>query len=282
MMESLRSIEMLGRKAGKLARYYVRHPAELFSPQKDQICTTNNGIRMYCSFENIIERQIMLHGVFEEDCTRVVKGHLSEGNVVFDIGSNIGYYSLLFSKLVGEKGQVHCFEPTQYAVERFRGNMALNEDLPTQNIILNQVGLAAEPRTGYEAIESRFSEKWLAYWARELIRFTNLDLYAEEKRVTNVHLVKIDVDGYDYQVIQGAKNVLMTYKPLILCEFCDRVLREKSNTLKDYLDAYISLGYDSCVLLDPVEMTGSLRQLAAARALEKYDSSNALLFPCDS
>ena len=66
---------------------------------------------------------------------------------------------------------------------------------------------------------------------------------------------------------------------MVLCEFCDRVLRDKGVTLKDYMDAYISLGYDNCLLLSPVAGIGSLRQLVAECTLEKYDSSNALLFP---
>jgi len=55
--------------------------------------------------------------------TNAVKRLVQRDSVVFDIGANIGYFTLLMSKLVGHNGQVHCFEPTTYAFKRLQKNM---------------------------------------------------------------------------------------------------------------------------------------------------------------
>jgi FkbM family methyltransferase len=178
---------------------------------------------------------------------------------------------------VGESGKLHCFEPTAYAIERFMKNIALNDDLPVKNIILNKIGLLAEKQEKNECIESRFSDKLLANQIEEFLRFSTIDLYCKEKDIVEIDFLKIDVDGYDLQVIHGGKEIIEKSQPLILCEFCNRVLLEKGDNLNKYIELYISLGYNECVLIGKVNRLTSLQRLLHDRSLYKYNSSNELL-----
>jgi FkbM family methyltransferase len=149
----------------------------------------------------------------------------------------------LFSKLVGEGGAVHAFEPTSYAFDRLRQNLALNAELSSR-IVLNQAGLLDAPAEREEAIESQFSLRRPAYSRRERVSFTTLERYCELKRIDAIDVIKIDVDGYDQDVVLGGKNILSRCRPLVLCEFCDRVLRDHGTSLASYLGLYGDLGYD--------------------------------------
>lgn len=61
-----------------------------------------------------VDQCIINSGVFEEHSTRIARRLIKEGDTVLDVGANIGYYSVMFSKLVGETGKVFAFEPTKF------------------------------------------------------------------------------------------------------------------------------------------------------------------------
>lgn len=235
-------IRTLVRWIGKTLRYYASDPRQLIRPRTNVIATTVDGLRFRCSVENQIERQI-LEGTFEPDATALVRRLVMPGQTVVDVGANVGYYSLLFSKLVGPAGAVHAFEPTTYARARFRENLALNPGLGS-NIHLNQQGLLAAPAERDEAIESQFSQRRPAYSRREHVSFTTVDQYCRAAQIRSLDFVKIDVDGYDQEVVLGGEETLMRYRPLVLCEFCDRVLRDHGTDLATYVELFIRLGYD--------------------------------------
>jgi hypothetical protein len=66
------------RKVIKFIRYYLRYPIELINPKNSMICMTKDGVRMYCSFENLIEREIMLYGQFEKYCSQEIVRYISK------------------------------------------------------------------------------------------------------------------------------------------------------------------------------------------------------------
>ena len=147
-------------------------------------------------------------GFWEPLETKAVKRLLKVDDVVFDIGANIGYFTLLMSRLVGDNGQVHCFEPSTYAYNRLQQNIAINPTLPFHNLHLNNKGLSSRSENKIESFESRFSSRLLAYDEKELIEFITLDDYFYSLKLDRVNFIKIDVDGYDYEVIKGGGRIL--------------------------------------------------------------------------
>ena len=166
---------------------------------------------------------------------------VSTGSIVFDVEANIGYYTLLFAKLAGPTGTVHAFEPTSYAFRRLSRNVALNPGL-VSTLALNNVGLLARPIERDEAIESQFSQRRPAYSRRESIRFTTIAEYCETRGIGSIDFLKVDVDGYDEEVVVGGREILERTQPVVLGEFCDRVLRDHGTSLEGYVHLYESLG----------------------------------------
>ena len=68
---------------------------------------------------------LSINGVYNDFDTKVVKEHIKLGDKVIDVGAHIGYFSLLFSKLVGEKGNVYSFEPEPKNIKLLIKNIAV-------------------------------------------------------------------------------------------------------------------------------------------------------------
>jgi FkbM family methyltransferase len=264
----------LVRKIGKYLLFYLLDPRNIYATER--VSVTSDGIKFWCLRENQIERSIIENGFWEPLETSALKKHLKDKSVVFDIGANNGYYTLLMSQLVGEKGQVHCFEPTSYAIKRLQKNISINQTLPIQNIKINNKGLSSRNEIKEESFESRFSERLLAHQEKELIEFITLDSYYEKLNLDSIDFIKIDVDGYDYEVLLGGAEIIKKYKPIIMAEICNRVLKEHGVDIIRYLNLYLEYGYSTCELLETNEVISLDKLIKDPRI--KNDAFNIILY----
>jgi FkbM family methyltransferase len=153
---------------------------------------------------------------------------VQRGDTVFDVGANLGVYSLLFSRLVGQSGQVHAFEP---GPPTFAGlDRHLEREGPCRNLTANHlaVGAAAGTATLYlpgdDHGQASLSRQTAGSWttAPEVAEFavpmTTLDAYAAARTPGPVHLIKIDVEGAELGVLQGGARLLARDHPLLHLE----------------------------------------------------------------
>ena len=136
-------------------------------------------------------------------------GILRKGDVVLDIGANIGYYALLESMLVGETGLVYAVEPVISNFKQLEKNIQLNN---AGNIRSFQFAFGAEKAE----TEIYISDK--CNWCtlnKEAIRdcvgsqkvsVVPVDSFLEDKATPK--LIRMDVEGYEYEVLQGMTNTL--------------------------------------------------------------------------
>ena len=153
---------------------------------------------------------------FEKDLVNAIKQHCQPGMVVLDIGANIGAHSLLFSKLVGPAGYVYGFEPTDYAFNKLLINLDLNS---RTNIEVFKVACADVLK---EEKEVDFRASWCTDGSRKdypcTVKFEPLDHWAEIHNLDAADVIKLDVDGNEFSVLQGAENVINTFGPMIFLE----------------------------------------------------------------
>ena len=97
--------------------------------------------RMNLHPANSVDFSIRYNGIWEPELTRVVTRILHKGSIAVDAGANIGYYTCLFSHLVGLTGQVHSFEPVPWTFRELSENVALNS---LRNVVLNNSALLNE------------------------------------------------------------------------------------------------------------------------------------------
>ena len=145
------------------------------------------------------------------------KKHIKLGDVVVDVGANIGFYTLLFASLVGPTGKVIAFEPVKENFELLSKNIDLNK--------LNNVELHQNAVGSYNSkVKMKLSESIGRHQISE-----NGDYEVECVRLDDcikfADFVKIDVEGYETNVLIGMKN-LLSQKLTIISEFYLKLLKQ--------------------------------------------------------
>lgn len=147
--------------------------------------------------------------------------YLREGMTVFDVGANIGELTMMFSRFVGDRdrGRVHAFEPSGIGFEKLTA-MCIAASL--RNVQLNQIALAE--KEGNVTLHS-YGDSYLS-WTSQALRplesygvnvravskeeapATTLDLYCQANSIASIDLLKVDVEGAEFQVLLGARRML--------------------------------------------------------------------------
>lgn len=164
-------------------------------------------------------------GTYESELQDVIKKKVSPGMVVYDLGANIGYLSLLFSKLVAETGKVYAFEALPENVARIEENLSLNPGYKNIEIVPkavtdkeDKVDFLIGPSTGTGKVMGSAGRQNFKYQREISIEGTSIDHYVFTGKKQEPDLIKIDIEGGEYIALEGMKLVLNQVKPLILLE----------------------------------------------------------------
>lgn len=156
--------------------------------------------------------------------------NLSRGDIIFDIGANIGAWSLVLSEAVGENGRVFAYEPTLTTYETFSRNVALNSigNIAACRYALsntnNKIKLYHDIDCSRNSLgHTRTTLDVLAY---EEVRARTLDDLVSEHALERLDFIKIDVEGAEPLVLEGARRTLKRFKPTILFEVNPGALAE--------------------------------------------------------
>jgi len=150
-------------------------------------------------------------GSYEKDYVKVFCEEVKPGHTVFDIGAQGGYYSLIASRLTGEKGHVFAFEPLPTNANFIREHLQINQ---CTNVTLLEIALAFE--SGVRGFQS--SNAFMGHIAKNgsiQVEVRTIDELVAEKKITPPQVIKIDVEGSEYWVLKGGEKVLKEFKPII-------------------------------------------------------------------
>lgn len=192
----------------------------------------------------------------ETDSSKNVLSYVNTGDTVLDIGGNIGQTALMIAKKIGGKGKVISFEPYPNTIKRFEGNLSLNETI--SNITLVKCGLGNEEMTTtmYQNCSSNSAgnrigdeiSKGENQVKKVVIKVLDNFLQNEEK-LERVDFIKIDVEGYEMNVLRGARKTLLNYKPKLFIEINDNLLRKQGSDSSKLLAFLLDLEYEITDLL---------------------------------
>ncbi|MBM3437046.1 MAG: FkbM family methyltransferase, partial [Bacteroidetes bacterium] len=170
---------------------------------------------------------LSFYGFYEPFETDFVKKEVKKGDTVLDIGANIGYYTLIFAKLVGEKGRVFAFEPDPENFALLKKNVEVNS---YHNIIL--INKAVSNKNGktrlYLSEESKGDHR--LYDCEDGRNFVEvetvrMDDFLKEK-ANKIDFIKMDIQGAEGAALQGMQQILKNNRDLrITTEFCPDLLR---------------------------------------------------------
>lgn len=186
------------------------------------------GYVLYNKKDTYIGKAIEKYGEFSELETTLFQQICQKGDVVLDIGANIGAHTLAMSHFVGPKGRVFAFEPQPIVYQTLCANMAVNSitNVNCECVALSdQSGDVLIPDINYDT-QGNFGGVAIEQFSQgQKIPKKTLD---ESLDVTRLKFIKIDVEGMEQEVINGAKNTIQQFQPVIYMEN-DR--QEKSKAL---------------------------------------------------
>jgi FkbM family methyltransferase len=208
----------------------------LLAEQHLRVKRCRQGLLMYNVADEYVGRSLHLYGEFSEGEADAFRQLIAPGQVVLDIGANIGAHTISFAKLVGPDGAVLAFEPQRIVYQMLCGNIALNA---LTNVFANHLALGRDAGTvlvpqldyarpgnyGGIALGSSPSGERVP-----VVPLDSLDL-------PRCDFIKIDVEGMERDVLEGAARTIERFQPTLYVEN-DRA--DRSPALVEYL---LGMGY---------------------------------------
>jgi len=152
-----------------------------------------------------------------------LKTVLAESDNFYDIGANVGFFSVIGARLVGTSGKVFCFEPFPANSRQIKYNADLNgfENVQVIEVALGSIDaeapfwVSAQPTWGKLASTGKMPDKLI----REIrVKVRRLDALVEEGGLPAPDVIKIDVEGAEVDVLSGAIETLRRHRPRLVIE----------------------------------------------------------------
>lgn len=232
--------------------YYPLSGARRLLGRTDIVEGSFDGLNYRLDLSQGIDFAIYLFGRFEPSTAAAISRVVQPGHVALDIGANIGAHTLRIARQVGETGRVFAFEPTDFAFSKLMTNLRLNPSLKDRvTAIQCFLGASASADTPPAIYSS-----WPLTKAGDLHKVhlgasmttgqattQRLDDIIDAHNIMRVDVVKMDVDGFECDVLDGASLMMERDRPTFIVELAPYVLEERGSSLKAILDRFLSLDY---------------------------------------
>ncbi len=207
----------------------------------------------YLAANSDIDRAVLCGG-FESAEIHFLRRFLRPGMIIFDIGAHHGLYSLIASQAVHPRGHVYSFEPSPRECRLLERNLRLNL---RENVSVHAKALGATRGHAslflVEGIEDgcnslRFSRAPVNTRAVE-VDVVSLDEFMQEKGISSVDFIKMDVEGAELSVLQGASRLLSSpARPVILAEISDLRTQPWGYPARDIIRFLVRVNYEWCAM----------------------------------
>jgi FkbM family methyltransferase len=151
-------------------------------------------------------------GFYEFEKQRLISSMVKPGTVFYDVGANVGFYSLLASELVGPQGQVFAFEPLPRNVAYLRRHLALNR---VSNVEILELAVGEQTGVASFTPEPSGCMGRLSDTGCLPVAAASLDCLLEKRRLVPPHSIKMDIEGAELLALRGAITCIQKHRPLI-------------------------------------------------------------------
>lgn len=211
-----------------------------------------SGAEFEYDFDSVIGRALFFGGSFEEREIRFFEQRLAKINdfVVLDVGANIGLHAAGWAR-VNRKGHVFAFEPSLRTSRILEDNVRRSVPFGNITILREAVSNCCGESTFYECQDNAYSSlkdtRRKAVVGTTTVPVVTIDAFVSRQQLNAVTLIKIDVEGLEQQVVEGAAETLKHFKPDLFIEIFQG---EASNRDPDLTVRYVqSLGYSAYILV---------------------------------
>jgi len=184
-------------------------------------------------------------------------------NTFLDVGANIGLMSLHAAYSLNGKGKVVAFEPVQFFFDKLNTNIKLNKFQNIQTIKKGVGSVAAKVPIyldgGCPSVISKFRDE---KGATEMIEIESLDEIVIKENITNIDFIKIDVEGFEFDVLKGARKTIANHKPVLCIEYIKKISDDTFNVkvLTEYLKE-LNSEYRFFQFIDTSRVEGKLKEV---------------------
>lgn len=274
LISTLRDLDIKG-----IRRLSVSLPKRILPDPKSvgkHILKTIHGVEMLIdpSIDNGVELSLFETGTYEKGTIQLLEKYLKAGSAFLDIGANIGLMSVLASKYVGGNGVVYAVEANPKTVSILQANIDLNA---CKNVELIPVALSDTSGTAllFENWEvNRGGASLISQSSEEQgieVKMERLDDLFDEN--TPIHLVKIDVEGFEPQVIRGGMNWFQKQQPIFIIEVSEKREKEVGPSPAEVMELVRTIGeYSFYKQKGTKERRGNLIEIRSIADLPNHDN----------
>jgi FkbM family methyltransferase len=246
-----------------------------------------DGLLMQLDSRNHIDWATLFYGDFEPEITRLIRGCLAPGSIFVDIGANIGCHTLTAASLVGELGQVFAFEPNPPIRELLENNLRLNQ--LERRVSVYACGLGSTPtrlslRVPTPGSLEESNMGLASFVALETphdlieVEVNRLDDVLPPENLSRCDLIKMDVQGYEAQVLAGMQQMLATHHPIVVFEYENWAWQMAGADLIEVATYLRDLEYS----LHQIDIHGKLHKIEATGNLnQKFGHANLIAYPTE-
>lgn len=209
-----------------------------------------DGLKLKIYPKNEIFRSIYVNGKYDPNMIVVLKSFLKSGDTLIDVGANCGYISLPLTKTIGSTGRIVAIEPSTRDYKRLTENIALNKlsevVKPVKLAMGDRIGhktmlIASEERSGSNTLGMKFAFQGIEKETTEDVNVSTIDNVVNMENITQVNVIKLDVEGSEVRCLEGAKDTIAKFKPTIVISVngdalahSKRSIEQLEKILKDY------------------------------------------------
>jgi len=247
-------------------------------PNGELLIKTLDGFQLFINpqYDKGIERKLYLTGSYEKGLLRILDKIVNPGDVIVDAGANIGLISIFCARKVKSNGLVLSFEPHPETFPILEKNIAIN-DLSQVLSINKALGSAKGNAKIYSNLQINRGAASLVEFQEDSpsfdIEVVTLDTILKGRNIVKVNLLKIDVEGFEMEVLKGAKCVLSTDDAPIVVVECSNT-RSNYNYSIEELFNFLTLqnGYQIYKMSQSKERISKLVAVGSFEELPQHDN----------
>ncbi len=260
-------------------------PCFAWHPRKF-VASTRFGSLMVGNTQDVVQQCIYFFGIWEPAVTQWVSARLRPGDVFIDVGANIGYFSLLAAKSVGETGKVVAIEASPVIFSLLQHNLSLNQ---THQVRAVNIAVADQPGkialfhgTDYNSGETTtISGQGLDFHGE--VDALPLTAILEPDELQRARLIKIDIEGGEWSAICGIFACLPDLSPVLewIIEMHPAQLQALGRSGDDIVTLFASAGYHAYHLQNyalPVDCIDPLKPVRPVRFQRAIDEEMLVVF----
>jgi len=210
-----------GKNASDFAARFIPMPHLFPNPSWRQVY--RNDLRLNLDISDLVDWYIYFN--LKEEGLDLMLSFIQPGDLVLDIGTNVGYFALRCA-MKAKRGFVYGFEPSEISFNKCQANLGLNN---LSNLVVEQLALGEMEGTAYLHTETennrgmnRISTDRIS--EDEQIKVRSMDQFVKENNISKVNFIKLDVEGYEMQVLKGGEQTISAFRPKLFLEVDDTLL----------------------------------------------------------